>query len=119
MDWTCRNVCLCESESDGLSLTRFLWYRAAGMNFLHKREYLHSGDTVIVDCSHQCNVMLISDGEFQKYKSRQSFRYENGGFYERLPARLAVPQTGYWNIVIDLGGGSATVKHAITIVKGS
>lgn len=88
------------------------------MTFLHKREFLDSGDLAVVDCSHQCNVMLLDDNNFQKYKSRRAFRYL-GGFFKRLPAQIVANKIGYWNIVLDLGGGSARIKHSIRILKNS
>jgi hypothetical protein len=86
------------------------------MSFLHQREYLDEGDVVVVDCSHQCNVMLTTDNDFQNYRSGRAFHYR-GGFFKRLPARIAVPHTGYWNITLDLGGGSANIKYSINVIK--
>jgi hypothetical protein len=60
--------------------------------------------------------MLTTDDNFRKYRSGQQFRY-HGGFYKYLPARIAVPETGWWNISLDLGGGSATVRHSISVMK--
>jgi hypothetical protein len=83
------------------------------MTFLHKREYLNRGDVVEVNCSHQCNVMLTDDANFHKYKSLGgNFRYY-GGFCNRLPARIMVPSSGYWNITLDLNGGSANIRHSM------
>lgn len=86
------------------------------MNFLHKREHLNQGDLVEVNCSHQCNVMLLSDMNFQKYKSGQQFSY-HGGHYKMFPVRIAAQNTGNWNIVLDLGGGSAHITHSIRIIR--
>lgn len=88
------------------------------MQFLHKREYLQEGDVVEVDCSHQCNVLLTTDTHFSNYKNGRRYEYY-GGFYERLPARIAVPHTGNWNITIDIGGGSARLTHSIRIHRNS
>ncbi len=87
------------------------------MNFLHKREYLNIGDIVEVKCTHQCNIKLMDDTNYSNYKSGRSCKYY-GGFYEILPARISVPHKGNWNIVIDLGGGSANIKYSINIIKG-
>lgn len=87
-------------------------------NFIHSREYLSQGDIVVVNCSHQCNVMLTDDSNFSNYRSGHGFNY-HGGFYKQLPAQIVVPHTGYWNITIDLGGGSANIKYSINIVKNS
>lgn len=84
------------------------------MDFLHKREHLNEGDIVEVDCSHQCNVRLTTDSQFSNFKNGRRHEYY-GGAYERLPARIAVPHSGYWNITIDLGGRRAQISHSITI----
>ena len=86
------------------------------MNFLHSREHLNEGDIVEVDCSHQCNVRLTTDTNFANFKRGRAHQYF-GGFYKMLPARIAAPHTGYWNITIDLGGGSANIRHSINIIR--
>jgi hypothetical protein len=30
-----------------------------------------------------------------------------------------VPGDGYWNITLDLGGGSASIRHSIGILKAA
>jgi len=87
-------------------------------DFLHQREHLSVGDIVAVNCSHQCNVMLLSDGNFSAYRSGRGFDYY-GGRYKRFPVRLSPPSSGYWNVVLDLGGGSARITHSIRIIKRS
>ncbi|UEG49622.1 DUF1883 domain-containing protein [Ferruginibacter lapsinanis] len=39
-----------------------------------------------------------------------------GGFFEYFPARIAAPHDDYWNIVIDLGGGRATIRHNLSFI---
>jgi hypothetical protein len=88
------------------------------MQFLHQREYLNHGDVVVVDCSHRCNIRLMSDSHFQSYRQGGSHRYY-GSHYDRLSARIVVPNDGYWNITLDLGGGSASIRHRIGILKAA
>lgn len=88
------------------------------MNFLHTKEQLNTGDIVVVDCSHQCNIMLLDDSNFNHYKNGQPYKY-HGGHFKVFPTRLSAPSSGYWNIVLDLGGGSATIRHSISIIKNS
>lgn len=86
-------------------------------NFLHKREHLNAGCIVEVDCSHQCNIVLLDDSNFSNYKNGRQFTHHGGGgLFKRFPARLQVPNTGYWNIVLDLGGGSANIRHSIRFI---
>lgn len=88
------------------------------MSFLHKREHLNGGDVVVVNCSHQCNVLLLDDSNFSRYQHGDGYDYF-GGHYTRLPARIGVPHSGEWNIVLDLGGGSASIKHSIQVLRAA
>lgn len=85
-------------------------------DFIHAKEHLNQGDTVVVNCSHQCNVMLMTDTNYHSYRRGQRFQYY-GGFFRMLPARITAPATGYWNIVLDLGGGSANIKYSINVIR--
>lgn len=86
------------------------------MDFLHARDYLMSGDIVVVWCDTQCNVMVMDDTDFSSHQRGGSFHY-HGGHYRMFPARIAVPSSGWWNTVLDLGGSSATIRHRITYIK--
>jgi hypothetical protein len=88
------------------------------MQFMHQREYLNRGDVVVVDCSHRCNIRLMGDSDFNSYRRSGRHQYY-GGHYDRLPARIAVPADGYWNITLDLGGGSASIRHSVDILKAA
>ena len=86
-------------------------------DFIHAREHLDEDDVVVVDCSHQSNVMIMSDDNFRNYRSGRRFNY-HGGHYTHFPARIVVPSSGYWNTVIDLGGGRANIRYNISYRKG-
>jgi hypothetical protein len=83
---------------------------------LHKRLYLDDGDVVEVMSDTQANVILTSDSDYSNYKEHKSYHYY-GHFYTHFPARIAAPHSGYWNVVLDLGGGSATVRHSMRVIK--
>ena len=88
------------------------------MNFLHQREHLNKNDIVEVNCSHQCNIVLLNDDNLTKYKNSKIYTHHGGGsFFKKLPARLQAPSTGYWNILLDLDGRTATIKYSIRIIK--
>lgn len=86
------------------------------MGFIHKRDYYHSGDIIVLDCDTQCNFMVMSDTNFSAYRNLGSFKY-HGGFYKYFPARIAIPSDGYWNIVIDVGGGQANIRYSLSVVN--
>ena len=85
--------------------------------FIHWREHLSRGDLVEVSCSHRCNVRLTTDIEFAKLKRGGAHQYF-GGHYDRLPARVPVPHDGWWNITLDLGGGSANIRYGMRVIPG-
>jgi uncharacterized protein DUF1883 len=83
---------------------------------LQKRLFLKHGDVVEVESDTQANVLLMDDSEYANYKAGRSYRY-HGGFFTHFPARLTPPSSGYWNVVLNLGGGQATVRHSIRVVS--
>jgi hypothetical protein len=91
---------------------------SARMDFIHTREWLSGGDTVVVKITHQCNVRLMDDANFQKYKN--GLKYESvGGFYKTAPIKVQVPHLGHWNITIDLGPGKTAsgIKYHVSFLK--
>jgi Domain of unknown function (DUF1883) len=88
------------------------------MQFIHKRQYLRRGDVVVVTCSQPCNVKLTDDNNFNRYEIGRSYNFY-GGFFRELPARILAPDEGYWNITIDIGEGTATIKHTIDVIRGA
>jgi len=85
-------------------------------NHLHSRLFLKQGDVVEVASDTQANVTLMDDSNYSNYKSGRSYNYY-GGFFTHFPAQLAPPRSGYWNVVLDLGGGQAGVRHSIRVVS--
>jgi len=83
---------------------------------LHKRLFLKDGDAVEVDSDTQANVILMDDSEYSNYKAGRSHRY-HGGFFTQFPATLVPPHSGYWNIVLDLRGGSGKIRNSIRVVS--
>lgn len=83
---------------------------------LHKRLFLKHGDVVEINSDTQANVLLLDDSEYENYKAGDSYRYY-GGFFKSFPARLAPPNSGYWNVVLDLGGGSGTVRNSMKVIS--
>jgi hypothetical protein len=87
-------------------------------NFIHARQKLLKGDVVVVQCSHQCNIYLLDDANFELYRNRHKHTFY-GGAFTHFPARLGVPASGHWNVVIDLGGRQAAIKHTISYIRNT
>lgn len=85
-------------------------------DFLHTQAFLNAGQVVEVTLDTQANVMILDQSNFSCYQHGMAFRYY-GGLATRSPIRIPVPHTGNWNVVIDLGGGSGSVRHSIRILN--
>lgn len=83
---------------------------------LHEVFTVDSDDIVEVMSDIQANVMLLSDADYNNYKTQRSYRYY-GGFFTHFPARLSPPHSGRWHVVLDLGGGSAAVRTSLRLIK--
>ncbi|WP_462383719.1 DUF1883 domain-containing protein [Pseudomonas sp. Marseille-QA0892] len=95
------------------------------MKFIHQREHLNEDDLVVIECSQTCNIRLMNDANFRSFKNGGRHTY-HGGAFDRFPARIKVPSTGFWNITIDTVSRRAvsvtrkpTFKHSIRIVRRS
>jgi hypothetical protein len=85
------------------------------MSHVHARDHLGAGTTVRVDCDHQCNVLVMDDQNYARYRRGDDYR-AHGGFFRQLPVGIRVPHSGYWNTVIDLAGGQARIRHSINYI---
>lgn len=89
--------------------------RPAKMRFIHQRRHLNKGEVVQLDCDTQCNFMLLTDGDYDAYQKVRRFSY-CGGTFKHFPARIPVPESGHWNIIIDLAGAKGEILYNITII---
>ena len=85
------------------------------MQHLHQRIKLDEGDVLSVTLNSQANVMLMDDANYAQYKRQGRCKYF-GGLANRSPVRLATPSSGYWNLVLDLGGRSGRIQYSVTIL---
>jgi hypothetical protein len=81
------------------------------MKFIHQREHLNGGDLVVIECSQPCNIRLMSDANFRSFKNGARHSYL-GGAFERFPARISAPSTGFWNITLD-----TVTRRAISVTR--
>jgi hypothetical protein len=86
--------------------------------YFHERQRLNQGDLVVVNCDYQCDVRLTDDRNFDNFRQGRRHQYY-GGFYQLLPARIVVPDTGDWNITVDVGGRRETARYHIDYVKAA
>ena len=98
----------------------------SNMKFIHQREHLNEDDLVVIECSQLCNIRLMNDANFRSYKNGGRHTY-HGGAFDKFPAKIAVPSTGFWNITLDTtgrktdsnGGRKTAFTHSIKIVRRS
>jgi predicted membrane-bound spermidine synthase len=95
------------------------------MKFIHQREHLNEDDIVVIQASQPCNIRLMSDANFRSFKNGGRHTY-HGGAFDRFPAKITVPSSGYWNITLDTVTRRAisvtrkpTLTHSIKIVRRS
>ena len=63
------------------------------------------------------NVRLMDSLNFSSYQSGKRHRFY-GGYMKRSPAKLQIPHSGNWYVVIDLGGYSGIVKSSVRVLPG-
>ncbi|WP_394558771.1 DUF1883 domain-containing protein [Aquipseudomonas alcaligenes] len=90
---------------------RFFQPRFQPMKFIHQREYLNEGDTVVIHCSQPCNIRLMNDANFRSFKNGGRHTY-HGGAFDRFPARIKVPSDGFWNVTLD-----TVTRRAVSVTR--
>ena len=81
------------------------------MKFIHQREQLNEDDIVVIHCSQPCNIRLMNDANFRSYRNGGRHTY-HGGAFDKFPAKIAVPSSGFWNITLD-----TVTRRAISVTR--
>lgn len=87
------------------------------MKFLHTDlGVVASGSTVRVALTgNAANVRLLDDHNLARYKRGDGYQCY-GGHFRQSPARITVPSTGRWHVVVDLGGYVGRVGAEVSVV---
>jgi hypothetical protein len=81
------------------------------MKFIHQREQLNEDDIVVIHCSQPCNIRLMNDANFRSYRNGGRHTY-HGGAFDKFPAKITVPSSGFWNITLD-----TVTRRAISVTR--
>jgi hypothetical protein len=88
------------------------------MDHLHYPFSAFRGDILEVRLDRPANVILLDDLNYTRYRIRREFHYL-GGFVQGSPARLLIPLSGYWHLVIDQGGYPTAMRVAVRLISGN
>ena len=81
------------------------------MKFVHQREHLNEGDLVVIECPMTCTIRQMTNPTSRSFKNGGRHAY-HGGAFDRFPAKIKVPSTGYWNVTID-----TVTRRAISVTR--
>lgn len=87
------------------------------MQFLHTDlGTTTAGDVVVVHLEGtEANVLLLDSVNLARYRHGDSYRY-HGGHFTASPARIGVPSTGHWHVVVDLGGFGGSIRASVSVI---
>lgn len=89
-------------------------------DFIHSDlGFRQAGDVVEVTLSgNAANVRLLDSSNFHAYRSGRQHRYI-GGLAKQSPARLQLPNSGHWHVVVDMQGLQGTTRASFRVIPGS
>jgi hypothetical protein len=64
------------------------------------------------------NVRLMNSSAFSSYKAGRRYRF-TGGYAKRSPVTLAIPSSGHWYVVVDLGGLPGRIRSSAEVLPGA
>ena len=76
------------------------------------------GELFEVTLTGGANVQLMDVTNLSSYKKNQKCRYY-GGLATRTPYRLAIPEAGYWHVIIDTQGLKNTTVATVKTLSDS
>jgi hypothetical protein len=82
------------------------------MEFLHSRFHLTPHERVRITLDSRANVRLMDDSNFSRFKQGGQHHYY-GGHAKESPVVLGPPHSGFWNVVVDLGGYPGSVRASV------
>ncbi|HET9868315.1 MAG TPA: DUF1883 domain-containing protein [Nitrospira sp.] len=87
------------------------------MNYLHSDlGQIPGGSVVEVTLrGNAANVLLLDTINLARYRQDAGYSY-HGGHYTHSPARIQVPHSGHWHVVVDLGGRGGQVNASINVL---
>lgn len=74
-----------------------------------------AGASVAVTLTSRANVRLLDSHNFACYQRGEDFR-AIGGRAIKSPVVLKVPSPGHWYVVLDLGGGTGTIRSSVRVL---
>lgn len=86
------------------------------MKYTYKDGNFRKGDILIITVDRSVNIYLVDSINFQRYKNGSSFEYYSSKS-SSSPYNIAVPSTGLWYIILDLGGGTGILNYSIKVLK--
>lgn len=88
-------------------------------DFLHSDlGYVSADSVVVVDLGTAANVRLLDSSNFRRYRSGEKHSFY-GGYFKKKPVKLAVPESGHWHVVVDLGGYGGRVEASVRVLESS
>ena len=61
------------------------------------------------------NVRLLDSTNYQSYRSGRKHRYY-GGLVRRSPARIPIPHSGTWYVVVDMQGLRGSTRSSVRVI---
>lgn len=82
----------------------------------NQKIHLNTGDTVVIESTHQCCAFLLCDADCVLYLSGQKFTHSGfSGPIQTTPVKLYAPCTEMWNILLMFDDDDNDIKYSISV----
>ncbi|WP_350142814.1 DUF1883 domain-containing protein [Klebsiella michiganensis] len=87
------------------------------MTYTHQKIHLNTGDTVVIQSTHQCCAFLLCDADHASFLSGCEFAHSGfSGPIRSTPIQLRAPCTGMWNILLMFDNDQNDIKYSLSVV---
>ncbi|MDR1246239.1 MAG: DUF1883 domain-containing protein [Clostridiales Family XIII bacterium] len=78
----------------------------------------NTGDNVEVTLGYAANVLILNEENYALYKEHKPRRF-TGGYIERSPYKVALPDTGHWFVIIDSGSLFSKIRALVRFIPAN
>lgn len=89
--------------------------RGSIVQYMYSQISATAGNVVEVTLDRQANVRLMDSYNYRRFQNGQTHQFY-GGTAQVSPVRIAVPSSGTWYVVIDLGSAGGSIRHSVRVI---
>jgi hypothetical protein len=84
------------------------------MKNVNQKIYLNTGDTIVIESTHQCCAFLLCDADYASFLAGREFVHSGfSGPIRDTPIKLCAPCAGMWNVLLMFDDNNDDINYSL------